>query len=613
MSQKSVAILGGGVAGLSAAHELIRLGYRVDVYELRPALGGKAQSQRKAGTGVGGRLDLPGEHGFRFYPSFYRYLILTMSEIPKDLKNPRGPTVADNLHACDEAGFGAADGGGLRTMLRRRPRTLFDLASTLSLFFEDIGMSSTDMGRYGKRILRYLASCEARRDEEYEELSWWQFIDGDSYDPKFQKYLRAMPRIMVAMDPRSGSARTIGNISMQLIVDYGKDGVNNDRTLIGPTTDKWIRPWQAFLEQQGVAFHLGEGVRSLAFDKEARQIKGAYVNGQSDPIRADYYVLAVPLEAAVNLVTDEMTVCNEMAKLCIVKQRELADSCGIVGFGEEKMTDWMVGIQFYLREDVPLVRGHVFLPDSPWALSLISQAQFWALSGEGHFRERYGDGTAGGILSVDVSSWNTPGVVFNKPAKHCTREEIRTEVWEQLKAGLNGGGRVLLTDDLLCGEPNLDQEIEFLPGRPAQPRNGAPLLVHPPLSWKLRPTAATGIGNLVLAADYVRNETILACMEGANEAARSAVKAILERDGKAYDRPFMPLKEPEVFDKAKAIDKAVYGALRQMPSLPFGQPGSSADQKGSAMERWNRLWDDDPSKPMDLEELSKLEGRIRDL
>lgn len=598
MLEKSVAIFGGGVAGLSAAHELIRLGYRVDVYERSATLGGKAQSQSVAGTAAGSRLDLPGEHGFRFYPSFYRYLILTMSEIPLDPDKLDGPKVADNLHPCDEAGFGAADGGGLRKMLRREPRSFFDLAATLSLFFEDLRVSPLDAGRFGKKMLRYLSSCRARRDKDFEAISWWQYVDGDSYEPKFQKYLRSVPRIMVAMDPRSGSARTIGNISMQLIVDYGKDGVNNDRTLIGPTTDKWIRPWQAFLERQGVAFHLGQGITRFDFDEEAGRITGAHVAGQSEPVKADYYLLAAPLEVAVGLVTDEMGEREGLDRLRKIRDMGLADSSGIVSLDDPKMTDWMVGIQFYLREDVPLVRGHVFFPDSPWALSVISQAQFWGLSGEGHFRDRFGSGDTGGILSVDVSAWNVPGILYNKPAKQCTREEIRAEVWAQLKAGLNGGGRTLLTDDLLCGEPNLDAGIQF--PSPAAPTNATPLLVHPPDSWNLRPKAATGIPNLMLAADYVQNETILACMEGANEAARAAVKAILAEDGRPYDRPDMPLTEPSIFDGAKRLDEIVYSTIR-----------TSADKEKRANQLAS-LWEDDPSKPIDLDGLRRLEAEVRE-
>src|SRR3954454_19385040 len=78
----SVAVLGGGVAGLSAAHELAERGFSVTVYEQRDAPGGKARSIPYAGSGTDGRADLPGEHGFRFFPGFYRHLPDTMSRIP---------------------------------------------------------------------------------------------------------------------------------------------------------------------------------------------------------------------------------------------------------------------------------------------------------------------------------------------------------------------------------------------------------------------------------------------------------------------------------------------------------------------------------------------------
>ena len=51
------------------------------------------------------------------------------------------------------------------------------------------------------------------------------------------------------------------------------------------------------------------------------------------------------------------------------------------------------------------------------------------------------------------------------------------------------------------------------------------------VSDALRPEAATRIPNLVLAGDYVRTNTDLASMEGACEAARHAVNAILQRTG----------------------------------------------------------------------------------
>ena len=50
MSQK-VIILGGGIAGLSAAHELIERRFDVEIYELLPIAGGKARSFPRAGIG----------------------------------------------------------------------------------------------------------------------------------------------------------------------------------------------------------------------------------------------------------------------------------------------------------------------------------------------------------------------------------------------------------------------------------------------------------------------------------------------------------------------------------------------------------------------------------
>src|SRR6185312_11842834 len=79
---KRVAILGGGVGGMSAAHELMERGFEVSVYELKSIAGGKARSIAVPGTGQGGRNDLPGEHGFRFFPGFYRHLPDTMQRIP---------------------------------------------------------------------------------------------------------------------------------------------------------------------------------------------------------------------------------------------------------------------------------------------------------------------------------------------------------------------------------------------------------------------------------------------------------------------------------------------------------------------------------------------------
>ena len=67
---------------MTAAHELASWpGFEVVVFEFRAVAGGKARSM-DAIPGVGGRRALPGEHGFRFFPGFYKHVPDTMSRIP---------------------------------------------------------------------------------------------------------------------------------------------------------------------------------------------------------------------------------------------------------------------------------------------------------------------------------------------------------------------------------------------------------------------------------------------------------------------------------------------------------------------------------------------------
>src|SRR3954463_10174189 len=117
-----VAVLGGGVAGLTAAHELIERGFDVVVLEARDLAGGKARSLPVPGSGTDGRSDLPAEHGFRFFPGFYRHLPDTMSRIPSG-----GGSVFDHLTGTTRVLM--AQGGGRNEIVTAAhfPETRSDL------------------------------------------------------------------------------------------------------------------------------------------------------------------------------------------------------------------------------------------------------------------------------------------------------------------------------------------------------------------------------------------------------------------------------------------------------------------------------------------------------
>jgi 15-cis-phytoene desaturase len=556
----SVIVIGGGIGGLTAAHELVDRGFSVDVYESRSAWGGKARSQPVTGTSTGGRLDLPGEHGFRFYPRFYRHVIEQMAKVPSG-----AGSVADHLRPTSEAAIALVDDYTWYRFSRKQLDTPYSIVEALEIFFQDLDFDDGDISVFTAKLLEFATSCEARRADEYERLSWWEFLDADRYSEKFRRQLRGIPRMMVAMDSERGSARTIGQITIQLLMDFAVIGAQNDRTMGGPTTQMWIDPWIAHLAGKGVGLHPGERATALAVT--AGTISGVTL-ASGLTVTADHYVLAVPLDAAIGLISPQLGALDPA-----LERLRHEDPDALVA--------WMVGIQYYLYEDVPLVRGHLFFPDSPWALTAISQPQFWR--DLGMFRRTFGDGSVGGLLSIDISEWDRPGMFTPKTAKQCTREEIAKEVWEQLKAALNGAGEggTVLTDELLHSW-HLDDDVDHSAGLP--PTNASRLLVHPPGSWAVRPEAGTNIPNLAIASDYVRTHTNIASMEGACEAGRRAANAILDRTGSTAARSeIYPLVEPRQFDTLKWIDAKLYA--RGSPHL-FQRLGIRHAVRAAELVRW---------------------------
>jgi uncharacterized protein with NAD-binding domain and iron-sulfur cluster len=514
-----VAVLGGGVGGLSAAHELIERGFEVSVYERKDIFGGKARSLSVPNTGKDGRKDLPGEHGFRFFPAFYRHLPDTMARIPYG----ENASVLDNLVHATRIHLARA-GKPPVILTARAPQNMEDWAVALKDIFSGIGVPDDEILFFVDRLFTLSTTCPERRIAEYEQTPWWTFIGATNRSTAYQSLLgKGLTRSLVAVRAQEGSTRTVGYTLLQLLsglMTYG----GFDRLLTGPTSDVWLIPWVAYLRQRGVNFQSGTTIKSFNSSPTRIASVTAETNGQSHQIIADYYISAMPVEIMTELVDDQLKAgAASLANL------------------DKLRTAWMNGIQFYLAQDVPLEFGHSLYADSPWALTSVSQRQFWSHANLADF----GDGRLGGILSVDISDWETPGIVYGRTAMRCSAEEIESEVWAQIKLHVNVSGADLIRDNNLLSW-FLDPDVQF--PNPMGVTNLEPLLINTSGSLQYRPEAFTEIPNLFLASDYVKTYTDVACMESANEAARRAVNSLLDRTGSTAQRVSVwPLTEPDFF------------------------------------------------------------------
>ncbi len=547
-----IVVLGGGVAGMSAAQELIERGLEVVVLEARDIPGGKARSipvsdepgasgHALADTGVSSiEHRLPGEHGFRFFPGFYKHVVDTMRRIPSF----DGRMVADHLVPTTRVGI-TQYGKPTFEIPAAFPRTPGDAGTVLRDILVAFGpvtdLTPDDLAHFGGRIWQILTSCAERRLGEYEKIGWWEFVGAGQRSAEYQKFLAAgITRSLVAAKARTASTRTIGDVFVQLILTIVNPVAGStDRVLDGPTNLVWADPWLTYVESRGVEYRRNARVEEIQC--RGGRIAGVVVSegGRRTTVQGDHYVCAIPIERLAPMLNPDLLAADPT----LAHLKPLAVN-----------VEWMNGVQYYLRRDVPMTHGHVIHIDTEWALTTISQLQFWRSIAP----EQFGDSDVRGVLSVDVSDWTAPGA-DGRPAMRCSREEVIRETWEQLKRSVNVGGDLLRDEDLHSWF--LDPDIEADPTKPGLLENSEPLLVNLVDTWRLRPEAATAIPNLFLASDYVRTHTDLATMEGANEAARRAVNGILDAIDFAGSRcDVWPLQEIEVLAPWRLHDAQRYRA-----------------------------------------------------
>jgi uncharacterized protein with NAD-binding domain and iron-sulfur cluster len=545
-----VIVLGGGVAGMSAAHELVERGFEVEIYDKhRIYVGGKARSLNVPDTNkIKKDKYLPGEHGFRFFPGFYKHVIDTMKRTPF---GDQSKSVFDNLTEVNRVGIYRSGKKDIETIVNF-PESFADIKTAIATFHSNTGLTKEEEDFFVKKLWQLMTTCFDRRLSEYEKIGWWDFLEADRFSSTYRSLLvQGITRTLVAADAKRASTRTDGDILLQLLFNMTDPGAHTDRVLNGPTNDVWLNPWLSYLQSKGVNYHFNYSVKRL--DIEKGNITGAWVETYKSGVpkqtlvKGDYYILAVPVEVAAELMSEDVIKADPSLESII----KLAPSVA-----------WMNGIQLFLSDVIDITHGHCLYADSPWALTSISQLQFWK---DYDMKDRF-NGKVKTILSVDISDWDADGILdFDIPddkggtvkgkkcARDCSYKEIKEEVWAQLKASINVDGKETLKDEHLI-HWYIDHDIEVTHQK--EDKNKEPLLVNTVNSWRLRPEANTGIPNLFLASDYVRTYTDLATMEGANEAARRAVNFILDATGSNKERcQLWNLHEPDILKGLRNRDQ----------------------------------------------------------
>lgn len=529
-------------------------------------------------------VPVPAEHGFRFFPSFYRHVFDTMGRI-RLLDDRTGPssrpfrTVLDNvvptrtvtvaLPVAPEA-KGAADvtpdslpavtkrpdgGGGLLTFPRESLRSLLALRDLLLGVFERLGHTESDVAHLALKMAKYLTSGERRR-QEYEGESFSRFLDVDRLSAQCKLDVEAAPEVLAGMRSTESDARTQGSAAVQLLLNQLTGTADADATLNGPTTSAWFAPWREYLELHGVTFVCAEltgldGCDAPAGSTGKRVVPTVKMKRDGAPHPKfdadDWFVMAVSLPALLPPDRGGKGLCAQFQQACGGEKGAQGDFAKLGEWIDHVGNCWpwnvetpvgpfrnVSGIQYYFETNQEPTRGHTIYADSPWRLSSISQVAFWT-------QARTSSSGYRGVVSVDIGEWNgkpdgigkTRGQAWgNEP------DDIADEVWKQIRV-------TLPKPSASPSFYHLDDAMVFRERRHGYKyKNATPYLIARPEDWPYRPgevqygprspesPAKSGYqvaaGRWVVCGTFMKTFTRMTTMESANESARHAVNALLD-------------------------------------------------------------------------------------
>lgn len=423
---------------------------------------------------------IPGEHGFRFFPSFYRHLFDIMRRTPLLDRHgfATGKSAFQQLVATPGAMLAINDGRPPIQVTLRRVHSVRQIQEALDVFMDRLGFQHKDLLGLQYFTARYLTSCSLRRQKEGEPNNFVEYIGGrDKYSDAAMKFVNNAPRALAAMSATESDARTQLDVYIQLMAMAPDQSEVADMTLNGPTNLAWLDHWKRYLKVQGVRFFKGK-LNALELDDSDAflpKVEGPdktrvprsedpyikYLDPEHHKRRAHKFVLAVSYQKASDLVADAYK--KAMSKrlpfhgpfrqlLEFDLQSERRNEAGdLLPIARDPNTGaplgayplrTISGIQYFFSNMYRFGTGNLYLPDSPWGLTSISQFAYWQdrIQPVGQFL---------GQISVDIGQWHdfypektqerANGTELKPPgsvAWNSSLTEIVHKTWDQMKDSL---------------------------------------------------------------------------------------------------------------------------------------------------------------------------------
>lgn len=511
--KKKVVIFGGGISGLTVAHECIEAGLDVHIFEKDALCGGKAKGYRND-------AGMPIEHSLRIYAFWYYSLFETLKRIPIS----QSETVFEQLSPCSTISF-------LSRQNKNRDASIpISLPAFRISFYYNLIKSMRKWGISWREILllHWVFLCFSFKSEERKKHTMWRNSFYEYYElhkrsEEMQHYLLSFADIAVAAKPTACAPVVAELFNRSLFPQPNPFDVKSMLNFMnGPTNESFIDPWVDFLKQKGVSFHMNSSIMDLHISHN--KVEEAIISS-GKTIQADAYVLAVPLKT-------------------------LRSIASFLSLPESVNNEFSIGCQFFLKEIPPKFQecllGAFF--DSPWKIVYLLEASpIWK-------NPRFPEPIKA-VLSVTLSNIFEKGIIYDKAFYQCSPEEVKKELLAQI--GITDPEKYIVGYSL---DPTISritlkeyhENYDFYKFYDAAPPNDegfvwvqeTGLFIDTPTSSSQALTPNTEIENLFLAGEFIQTTPCkIPTMERANQSGKLCAKQIFGYFHQSYDEERLKLPE----------------------------------------------------------------------
>jgi hypothetical protein len=508
-------IFGGGISGLTIAHEMINNNFKVLLIEKDNQIGGMAKSRRE-------KNNIPSEHSWRGYAPFYKNTFQILKQIPFN----KSLTVFDNL---------------------TKPIEFYNLRNKVDVYKPKFSfMDNLIIFYFG---LKYLISNN-RRNSYYKhkiEPFMKKNLTKDGYD-LFINFIVGPGYGMNKHEVSYGHLFHFPILSYLNKSSYTHTHKENDKNnkyqhqstdgwhvMNAPTNEAWFNPWLNYLKNKGLDVMLNTELVKLNYLDN--NISSCIIKKKDNisQIHAKDYIIALNSFNAETIFKNSL-MDNLHNKFYLLNKNTYS-----------KQISFRIGINKNI--EYPIQNIAFVMSDSEFNITWYPQEKHW----KNH------NLNINSLWSGTIIDFNTKGLLYNKTAIHLSKDELKNEIIYQILRSNSFQKLIYENNNFIIHKKDIKfveiwYEWKFINGVMEQEYKK---WVNNSINEKYRPSQQTNYCNLFLSGAHTKTSINIWSMEGAIESGKLTSNLLLNKYNKS-NVSYYKHTDPSYITPFKYIDDLLY-------------------------------------------------------